>query len=1024
MKQGLSAWAIRRPIPTLVLFCVLTLVGIAAFLRLPVNANPSVTFPLVSVVIIQTGAAPTEIESSITRRVEDGLAGLPGVRHVQSTIRAAVSETSVEFQLGVDPDRAVNDVRGAIGQIRGALPQTILEPVIQRVDIEGGAMLSYVLTSASRTPLDLSWYIDNTVSRELLATPGVQRVTRFGGAERELRIEVDPAMLAQHGLIIEELNSQLRSTHTESPGGYVDEATQRQVIRVPARQASLEALRVMPIALSGGKWLPLGELAHIRDGASDAQGFAHFNGASTVGFSLWRSKGASDTQVAERVAQRLATLQASHPDISIREVSSTVDYTRASFSTAMQTLIEGALLTVLVVFLFLRDWRATLISAVALPLSILPVFLAMLWLDFTLNSITMLALTLVIGILVDDAIVEIENIDRHIHRGERPYRAALHAADAIALAVLATTLTIVAVFAPVSFIDGVVGQYFRQFGLTAAIAVLASLLVARLLTPLMAAYFLRPAPHGKASVPAGDPPQGRLMGAYLRLLAWALRHRGLTLALVCLPFVLSVLLVQRLPSGFLPLSDNSLSLLRVELPAGNAPGEAESVARRVAAVLSAHEDVTHVLTTAASLSEATFTIALKPSKERRLTRKAFELDVQPALAALPDLHFQFLADGGGREVSVMLGSHDPVALSQAARRLADEMRALPQLVNVQSSLAPPRPELLVRPRLADAARLGVNTDAIGNALRIATTGEIDAQSARYFLADRQLPMRVRLSDSARSDLNALRALRLPTLSGDNTVPLAAVADIQYAEGESRIERYNRQRRITVDANLSSGSLGQALDAILALPTFSELPAGVQRIDYGESEYMEEMFGSFAVAMSAGILAMFAILVLLFRDFLQPLTILCTLPLSLIGAIPALWLIGASLDLPAIIGMLMLMGIVTKNAILLVDFTINGMKEGLTRHGALMNAGATRARPIVMTTVAMVAGMVPAAIGFGADSGFRIPMAVTVIGGLATSTLLSLVCVPVGFSYLDDLRRWLGPRLAQLTTVSKEDLVED
>lgn len=1023
MKQGLSAWAIRRPIPTLVMFCVLTLAGIAAFLRLPVNANPSVTFPLVSVVVVQTGAAPAEIESTITRRVEDSLAGLPGVRHVQSSIRSAVSETNVEFHLGVDPDRAVNDVRAAVGQIRGALPQTILEPVIQRVDIEGGAMLSYVVTAASRSPLDLSWYIDNTVSRELLATPGVQRVTRFGGAERELRLEVDPAMLAQHGLSIEELNDQLRNTHTEAPGGHLDDARQRLVIRVPARQTELDDLRTLPIALSGGKWLPLGELARIDDGAGEAAGFAHFNGAPAVGFSLWRSKGASDTQVAERVGQRLAALRASHPDIHITEISSTVDYTRASFNTAMQTLIEGALLTVLVVFLFLRDWRATLISAVALPLSIIPVFLAMLWLDFTLNSITMLALTLVIGILVDDAIVEVENIDRHIHMGERPYRAALHAADAIALAVLATTLSIVAVFAPVSFIDGVVGQYFRQFGLTAAIAVLASLLVARLLTPLMAAYFLRPAPPGKAPM-SGEPQRGRLMDGYLRLLAWALRHRGLSMAIVGVPVVLAALMVQRLPSGFLPVSDSSLSLLRVELPAGQTPIEAEGAVRRIAEALRAHQDVKHVLAVADSLHDATFTISLQPAKERSLSRKEFELDVQPALAALPDMRFQFLADGGGREVSVMLGSHDPQALSQTAHRLAGEMRALPQLVNVQDSQASPRPELLVHPRFADAARLGVSTEAIGNALRIATTGEIDAQSARYLLDGRQLPMRVRLSDSARADLDTLRGLRVPTLSGESTVPLSAVADLQYAEGQSRIERYDRQRRITVDANLASGSLGQALDAILALPTFSELPAGVQRIDYGESEYMEEMFGSFAVAMAAGILAMFAILVLLFRDFLQPLTILATLPLSLIGAIPALWLINAALDLPAIIGMLMLMGIVTKNAILLLDFTITGMQKGLDRHAALMAAGAARARPIVMTTVAMVAGMVPAAIGFGADSGFRIPMAVTVIGGLMTATLLSLVCVPVGFAYLDDLRRWLGPRLAKLTTVTKEDLAED
>lgn len=1024
MRQGLSARAIRRPIPTLVLFCVLTLAGIASFLRLPVNANPSVTLPLVSVVITQPGAAPGEIELSITRRVEDTLAGLPGVRHVQSDIHSAVSETSIEFYLEVDPDRAVNDVRAAIGQIRGSLPQTILEPVIQRTDIEGGPILSYILIPASDFPFDLSWYIDNTVNRELLSAPGVQHVARFGGAEQEVRVEVDPAMLAQYGLSIEEINRQLRNNHTEVPGGHLDDIRQRQVIRILARQTSLDDLRAMPIALSGGKWLPLGELAHIRYSAVESSGFALFNSEPTVGFSVWRSKGTSDTQVAEQVTRRLESLQAALPDVEIREVFSSVNYTRASFNTAMQTLIEGALLTVLVVFLFLRDWRATLISAIALPLSIIPVFVAMLWLNFTLNSITLLALTLVIGILVDDAIVEIENIDRHIHMGERPYQAALHAADAIALAVLATTLTIVAVFAPVSFIDGVVGQYFRQFGLTAAIAVLASLLVARLLTPLMAAWFLRPALPARSQTVSEKLRQGRLMHGYLRFLNWALRHRSLTFAVVCVPLVIAILLAQRLPGGFLPVNDNNFSLLRVELPTGKTPDEAQRAARQIASVLSVQSDVSQVLTIAEKLNEITFTIALLPTSDRQRTRKEFELAVQPALSALPDIRFQFLAEGGGREVSVMLGGHDPVALQNMAYRLASEMRTLPQLINVQSSQTPPRPELLIRPRLADATRLGVSTDTIGNTLRIATTGEIDALSASYLQDDRLLPMRVRLSDSARADLGILGTLRLPALSGEHTVPLSAVADLQYAEGESRIERYDRHRRITVDANLASGSLGQALDAILALPVLSELPPNVQRIDYGESEYMEEMFSSFAMVMRAGILAMFAILVLLFRDFLQPLTILFTLPLSLVGAIPTLWLTGASLDLPAIIGMLMLMGIVTKNAILLVDFTIIGMRSGMNRKDALMAAGAARARPIVMTTVAMVAGMFPAAIGVGADSGFRIPMAVTVIGGLMTSTILSLIFVPVVFSYLDDARRWLAPRLAKLTTVSDEDLAQD
>ncbi len=1023
MKQGLSSWAIRHPIPTVVLFCVLTLAGVMAFLRLPVNANPPVAFPLVSVAVVQPGAAPSEIESEITRRVENALTGLSGVRHIESTAKASESDTTVEFQLGTDPDRAVSDVRAAIGEIRGELPQNIPEPVIQRVDVEGGAMLQYVLDAPGQSSAALSWYVDDTVRRELLAVPGVQRVTRFGGATQELRIEPDPAVLAQYGMSIETLNAQLRDTYVNVPGGHLETSVQRHTIRVQGRQARPDTLGTLPIAMPGGRWLPLGELAHIRETVTEPSGFAQFNGEPAVGFSIWRGKGYSDTQVAERVAERLQALQAQQPGIAMHEVTSTVAYTSASYSTAMHTLVEGAVLTILVVFLFLRDWRATAIAAIALPLSILPVFLAMLWLNFTLNSITMLALTLVIGILVDDAIVEIENIDRHIHMGERPYRAALHAADGISLAVLATTLTIVAVFAPVGFVPGVIGQYFRQFGLTSAIAVLCSLLVARFLTPLLAAYFMRAVPASTVSAHEDESPKSGLMRRYVSMLDLALRHPWKTLAAATALFVVSIWVGGTLPSGFLPANDASLSQLRVTLSPGSSGAQAQQLTQRITDILRAHPAVKHVLAIAESPDEASFSITLLPRDERQLSRKAFEYDIRSRLAAVPDTRFQFLVEGNS-EVSIMLVGRDAAALEAAARRVANDMRRLPQLANVQISLAPVRPELQVRPRPDDAARLGVSTTAIGDVLRTATAGEQDAQSAHYNMQERQIPLRVRLSERDRSDLDVLGSLRISSLTHEKGVPLSAVADIQYGEGQARIDRHDRQRRISIEANLQSASLGEALDAAQALPTLQHLPEGVQQVTYGDAEYMDEMFENFSLTMVASILTMYAILVLLFRSFLQPLTILFTLPLSLVGAIAALWLIGAALDLPAIIGLLMLMGIVTKNAILLVDFTIEGLRDGRSLHDALKHAGMMRARPIVMTTVAMVAGMVPAALGFGADSGFRIPMATAVIGGLVTSTLLSLVCVPVVFARMEAIRVWLGPRLARLTTVEPDDLVEE
>lgn len=1020
MKQGLSSWAIRHPIPTIVLFCILTITGVVAFMRLPVNANPPVAFPVVNVTITQPGAAPAEIEAEITRRVESALTGLSGVRHITSAIKSSISDTTVEFQLGVDPDRAASDVRAAVEGIRGELPQGILEPVVQRVDVEGSAMLQYVLEAPGYSAQELSWYIDDKIKRELLTVPGVKRVARFGGASPELRIEPNPAILSQYGMSLSTLNTQLHDTFINVPGGHLETQIQRQTILINGRNTSSDMLAALPIAMPNGKWLPLGEMARVYTTTTESTEFAQFNGKDTVGFSIWRGKGVSDTDVASRVEDRLKLLQAQQPDIAMREVTTTVAYTSASYHTAMHTLIEGAVLTILVVFLFLRDWRATVIAAVALPLSILPVFLAMLWLDFTLNSITMLALTLVIGILVDDAIVEIENIDRHIHLGERPYRAALHAADGIALAVLATTLTIVAVFAPVGFVPGVVGQYFRQFGLTASIAVLCSLLVARLLTPLLAAYFLRQVPISSALNDKHDKVQSGLMNRYVSWLEAALQHPMKTLLAAGILVVAAFFVASTLPAGFLPANDSNLSQLRVTLPPGSTLAQAGEATRRIVDVLRSHSAVKHVLAVADTPDEATFSITLRPSNERKISRKEFENEVRHSLDAVADIRFQFLVEGSS-EVSLILVSQDAVALESAARGLAQEMQALPQLTNVHISLAPVRPELSIVPRTAEAARLGITTTAMGDVLRIATTGEQDAQSAHYNFQERQIPLRVRLSGQDRADLDVLGSLRVPSMSHEEGIPLATVADFHYGEGLARIDRHDRQRRISVDANLQSASLGQALDAVQNLPSLQHLPAGVQQVKYGDAEYMDEMFDNFSMTIMASILAMYAILVLLFRNFLQPLTILFTLPLSLIGAIASLWVTGAALDLPAIIGLLMLMGIVTKNAILLVDFTQEGLREGLPLHEALKHAGMMRARPIIMTTVAMVAGMVPAALGFGADSGFRIPMATAVIGGLITSTLLSLLCIPVLFAQLERISAWLAPRLSRLTTVNADDI---
>ncbi len=1018
MRRGISSWAIRRPIPTIVLFLALTLAGWVSFLRLPVNANPPVSFPVVGVTVAQTGATPIELETLVTRKVEGAIAGLVGVRHIQSTVSSGLSDTTVEFQLGTDPDRATNDVRDALAQIRADMPQSIEEPIITRIDVEGGAILYYVVRAPHMTQLALSWFVEDAIGRELLTVPGVQRVQRFGGADREIRVELKPDRLIALGTSADEVNAQLRSINAEVPGGRGQIGAREQSVRTLGGARTVEELAARTIALSGGRWAKLSDLAEVRDGAAEARGFARYDGEAVVGFSVSRSKGSSDTVVAEAVAAKLAEIAARMPDVTIEESVSTVEYTRESYDAAMQTLLEGALLTVIVVFAFLRDWRATLIAAVAMPLSILPTFAAMSLFGFTLNSVSLLALTLVIGILVDDAIVEIENIDRHIDQGKRPYLAAIDAADAIGLAVVSTTLTIVAVFTPVSFIGGVVGQYFRQFGLTVAVAVLASLLVARLVTPLMAAYLLRPKPLIATREDDGKRP--RASGYYLHLLSWSLDHRRTAMGIAGMILIASLMLVPLLPTGFLPVSDSDISQLKVEFPPGSRLDDTERVTAHLASKLLERAEVEHVLVMTSSPDEAMVIARLKPRSERNLTRKAFERIVWPVLSSIPDIRLAFLGDAGGKDVSIILSGDEPTQLAQAVHDLEAQMRGLPQLANVQSTAPLPRPELLIRPRFDEAARLGVSTGAIGATAQIATLGDTNANSAKFNLGDRQIPIRVLIDPDARGDLDALRQLRVLRNNG-GLVPLTSVADIVFGSGDAEIERLDRRRRIAVEADLNGVSLGTALDAVAALPAMKTLPSSVRQVPYGDGEYMAEMFANFALAMATGILLVLAVLILLFKDFLQPVTILIALPLSVGGAVLALLLYGAALDLSSTIGLLMLMGIVGKNSILLVDFAIERRRHGLSRREALLDAGVTRARPIIMTTVAMVAGMAPAALGIGADAGFRAPMAVAVIGGLIASTLLSLIFVPVVFSYMDDLHLWLAPRIGRLTSVTQSDI---
>ena len=1015
MNWNISAWSIRTPVPSLVLFMVLIALGYVSFGQLAVTRFPNLDVPIVQVRVYQSGAAPSELEVQVTKKIEDAVAGVNGVKHQTSAITEGSSITTIEFRFEVNQDRALNDVKDAIARIRADLPRTIDEPIVTRIEIEGLPIVTYGARAPGMTPEELSWFVDDVVVRALQGVKGVSQIERFGGVDREIRVSLDPDRLAAFGITAGDVNKQLRATNIDLAGGRGEIAGREQAIRTLAGKRSLADLAASSIVLPRGRKVRLDELGSVVDATAEQRTFASLDGRPVVAFAISRAKGASDVVVAGDVARKIEELKQAHPNVELKLIDSMVEYTLGSYHSTMKTLIEGAVLAIIVVFIFLRDWRATLIAAIALPLSIIPAFWAIDAAGFSLNLVSLLAITIVTGILVDDAIVEIENIVRHMRMGKSPYRAALEAADEIGLAVIAITFTIIAVFMPVSFMGGIAGQYFKQFGLVVAFAVFFSLLVARLVTPLLSAYFLRASNHPDK--------EGWLLRGYTRLVRWSVAHHYQAVALGLLIFAASIASFYLLPAGFLPADDQSRLLLAVELPPGSLLADTRAVTQSIAGTLRERPDVLsvfvnggRVLGSGAEVRKATLVINLVPKESRKLTQDQVRLAIGAGMADLPDIRFWFLKDNGQRQLQLVTSGRSGAEVSRVAADLTSQAKRIPLLANVVSTAELDRPELRVAPITDLAADLGVSTEAISEAVRIATIGDIGANLAKFDVGDRQVPIRVQLEERARGNPQVLASLKIATGSGA-AVPLSAVARFELSQGPTAIDRYDRMRRVVIGADLVGDvALGKAVEQVMAQPAASNLPAGVEIKQFGDAEVMGEVFESFAKAMGAGIMMVFAVLVLLFGSFLQPITILFSLPLSIGGAIVALAVTGRPISLPVVIGILMLMGIVTKNAIMLVDFAVERMRHGMARADAIVDAGRKRARPIVMTTIAMIGGMLPSAFGVGSGGEFRSPMAIAVIGGLMSSTLLSLLFVPAVFAVMDDIAvlgwrifsRFVGP----------------
>ena len=1006
--MNVSAWSIRNPIPSVLAFVMLTFLGVMAFQSMKIQLFPDIDLPMITVTATLPGASPDQLEAEVARKIENALASAQGLKHLYTQIKDGTAIVSAEFRLERDSRLALEDVRSAVSRIRGELPRDMLDPVVNKVELSGKPIVTYTISSPSMSEEELSWFVDNKISKLLLGVKGVGAVNRVGGVTRQIRVELDPSKLLALNLTASEVSSQLRQIQQEAPGGRTDLGGMEQSVRTVATVQTAEQLSQMEIGLRDGRHVRLDQVAAVGDTIAERRSAALLNGKPVVGFEIVRSLGAGDIDVGDGVAKALQKLKESHPELTVERVFNTVDWVYETYKGSMEMIFEGSLLAVIVVIFFLRNLRATIVAATALPLAVVPTFAVMYLLGFTINLVTLLAMSLVVGVLVDDAIVEIENIMRHLEMGKTPFRAAMEAADEIGMAVIATTFTLVAVFLPTAFMSGIAGRFFVQFGWTAAVAVLFSLLVARMLTPMMSAYLLRPRVVHKTP---------KWIELYVMCAQWCLSHRKITLAATTVFFFGSLGLAATLPTAFQPKDNQSQTQVTLTLPPGSTFEQSYGLAEQARGIVMQNPNVTLVYTAigggatggnafeppgVSEVRKATLSIQLKPRAERKLRKQQIEDQLREAMTVLPGVRIKVGLGSSADKYQLVLTSENSELLNARALMIGQELRTIAGVGNVVSNSSVLRPEVVVRPDFARAADLGVTSSAIADTLRVATAGDYDQALAKLNLPDRQLQIVVKLRDEARQDLELLS--RLVVSGSRGSAMLGSVATLSLESGPAQIDRYDRQRNISFEIELAGQPLGKVQEAVAALPSIRNLPPGVEMAPIGDAEAMKELFESFGLAMFTGVLCIYIVLVLLFKDLMQPATILGALVLSVPGALLALFLTRTAISMPSMIGLIMLMGIATKNSILLVEYAIVSRRErGMSRADALLDACKKRARPIVMTTMAMGAGMLPVALDLGmGDGSFRSPMAIVVIGGLITSTFLSLLVIPVLFTCVDDM----------------------
>lgn len=1022
---NLSAGSIRKPIPTILACLVAAILGVASFLNLGIDQSPNIDVPAVSVTVIQPGAGPVELETEVTKKVEDAIAALGNIDQMTSTVTDGRSFTLVNFVLGTDANQATNDVRNAISQIRSSLPASVDEPLVDRVEFSGGAIMTYALSGEGKSVEELSDLVDRTIARELLSVSGVAQVERLGGVSRAIRIDLDPGRLSAYGITATQVNDQVRSLNANFPGGQVDVGGSQQTIRTLGSARTLSQLQNYRVTLPNGGTIPLASLGRVSDSFTEPKEAAFLNGEPAVAFSVLRSTGSTLVTVEENVTKAVAELQKRLPNLKFDLIFSDADPIRMTYRSTVEELISSCILTTIVVGIFLRNVRYTLIAGAALPLSIIPTFAVMQMLGYTLNSMTLLALALAIGNLIDDAVCVVEDVDRHLNMGKSPRQAALDASSELGFSLLATAGTLIGVFLPVAFMGGIPGQFFQPFGVTVAVSTVFSTTVACTVTPMMSAYLLKP--KANLELVAEAQSTETQPGPYRRVLVWALRHRVATLMIAIAFFIASLQLVPFIPKGLFSSGDTGLSTVEIELPPGTPLEETVEVMSRTYGLLKANPAVDRVLFAARQNNLATGYVNLKPEDQRSVTQRQFEQQMREQFKSIAGARvtFQSLQSRGGtsKDLRIVLKSENPELLTKTAADLERQMRGLSGLVEVTSSASLVKPEVAIIPDVQRATDLGVSVQAISRTATLATIGDNESSLAKFNLSDRQIPIWVKIAPQFRSNIETLENLRVPGRNGA-MIPLTSVADIQLISGPAQINRYNRSRQVTLDANLQGISLGTALEQIRALPAMNPLPPGIEEEPAGDAKIMRDIFSRFLSALGLGVLSIYGVLVLLYNSFLYPIGILAALPLATGGTFLGLLVMQKELGLFALIGIVLLMGLVTKNAILLVDFALEAERHGLPQSKAVIESGVARLRPILMTSVSTVVGLFPLALGLGAGAEERSPMAVAVIGGFTTSTLLTLLVVPVLFTYVDNIQHWfkqlvgIEPRRRRRSTIRK------